>query len=140
MSYEPHTWVSNETITAAKLNAMEQGIANGGGGYDAEISITDLSNGSFSATVTKGSFTNIASMIQNNVAPNILVRVWSETSTLGYTTTATSAVAIYVSDFVSSVPYITFVCKCPTSINTGTYTAEWYRFMFTWFSDDTIEV
>lgn len=31
MSYTPHTWVDNETITAAKLNNIEDGIANGGG-------------------------------------------------------------------------------------------------------------
>lgn len=31
MSYEPHTWTSGETITAAKLNALEQGVAGGGG-------------------------------------------------------------------------------------------------------------
>ena len=32
MSYTPHTWASGETITAAKLNALEQGVAEGGGG------------------------------------------------------------------------------------------------------------
>ena len=32
MSYEPHTWTTGETITAAKLNALEQGVASGGGG------------------------------------------------------------------------------------------------------------
>lgn len=31
MSYEPHEWVAGETVTASKLNNMEQGIANGGG-------------------------------------------------------------------------------------------------------------
>lgn len=28
MSYIPHTWTSNELITAEKMNALEQGIAN----------------------------------------------------------------------------------------------------------------
>ena len=36
MSYTPHTWVDNETITASKLNNIEEGIAeaaqSGGGG------------------------------------------------------------------------------------------------------------
>ena len=31
MSYTPHTWQTGETVTAEKLNAMEQGIAGGGG-------------------------------------------------------------------------------------------------------------
>lgn len=32
MSYEPTTWKSGDTVTSAKLNKMEQGIANAGGG------------------------------------------------------------------------------------------------------------
>lgn len=30
MSYEPTNWKSGDTVTSAKLNKMEQGIANGG--------------------------------------------------------------------------------------------------------------
>lgn len=32
MSYTPTTWATGDTITAVKLNKMEQGIADGGGG------------------------------------------------------------------------------------------------------------
>ena len=32
MSYTPTTWVTGDTITAVKLNNMEQGIADAGGG------------------------------------------------------------------------------------------------------------
>ena len=31
MSYTPNTWTTGDTITAAKLNNIEQGIANAGG-------------------------------------------------------------------------------------------------------------
>lgn len=31
MSYTPNTWATGDTITAVKLNNMEQGIANAGG-------------------------------------------------------------------------------------------------------------
>lgn len=31
MAYTPTTWVTGDTITAVKLNNMEQGIANAGG-------------------------------------------------------------------------------------------------------------
>lgn len=42
MSYTPHTWTDGETITAAKMNAIEDGIeeaaeSGGGGGVDAVI-------------------------------------------------------------------------------------------------------
>jgi hypothetical protein len=30
--YIPHTWTSGETITADKMNHLEQGIGSGGGG------------------------------------------------------------------------------------------------------------
>ena len=32
MSYEPTTWKSGDVVTSTKLNKMEQGIANAGGG------------------------------------------------------------------------------------------------------------
>ena len=39
MSYSPHTWVTGETVTAAKLNNMESGIA------DNDAAITNLQEG-----------------------------------------------------------------------------------------------
>ena len=32
MSYEPTVWQCGDTITAEKLNKLEQGVANSGGG------------------------------------------------------------------------------------------------------------
>ena len=43
MSYTPTTWVTGDTVTATKLNKMEQGIANAGGGVDLII-YTDSNN------------------------------------------------------------------------------------------------
>ena len=44
MGYTPTTWVSGDTVTAAKLNKMEQGIASSGG--SATILYTGISNSS----------------------------------------------------------------------------------------------
>ena len=33
MSYTPTTWTTGDTITASAMNKIEQGIANGGGGF-----------------------------------------------------------------------------------------------------------
>ena len=58
MSYTRHTWVDNETITAAKLNNIEDGIEeaawSGGGGYDIIIESRGyfLSDGASDYTVT----------------------------------------------------------------------------------------
>lgn len=48
MSYEPHTWQTGETITAAGLNKIEQGIANAGSGGTATIKISATGFGSTS--------------------------------------------------------------------------------------------
>ena len=37
MSYTPHTWQSGETVTAEKLNVLEQGVASGGGGMRVSV-------------------------------------------------------------------------------------------------------
>lgn len=41
MSYTPTNWVTGDTITATKLNNMEQGIANAGGGVSGLITDTN---------------------------------------------------------------------------------------------------
>ena len=133
MSYEPHTWVDDETITAAKLNAMEQGIAQGGG-YDAEIYVYRSNNSSanYEVTIRNGSFSSLYAMCQDAVPPTLLVRCWDENT--GYRF-ASSFVAIY--DVASS--YITFHVKRPTNgiastdSQVGNYTVHWY-------SDDEISV
>ena len=43
MSYTPHTWSNGETITAAKLNAIEQGVAGAGGASPLLVTVTGTS-------------------------------------------------------------------------------------------------
>lgn len=57
MSYEPHQWVAGETVTPSKLNHIEQGIANGGGGV---LFVTD-NDGTLSHT-----WQEVADAIENN--------------------------------------------------------------------------
>ena len=37
MAYTPTNWTTGDTITATKLNKMEQGIAEGGGGVGIDV-------------------------------------------------------------------------------------------------------
>ena len=68
MSYDKHTWVDNETITATKLNNIEDGIkeaAQSGGGdkfsaYDYVITQVD----SGTPTLIKGTFNDIYDKLQ----------------------------------------------------------------------------
>lgn len=61
MSYTPTTWVTGDTITATKLNNMEQGIANAGGTSFAIITLSATGFSSASRTfghVTYGMYKN----------------------------------------------------------------------------------
>lgn len=53
MSYEKQTWATGDTITAEKLNHMEDGIADGGGGssvFQVIYTIAEDGQGGFTAT------------------------------------------------------------------------------------------
>ena len=41
MSYTPHTWENDALITAAKMNNIEEGIAEGGGGSGSILFVTN---------------------------------------------------------------------------------------------------
>ncbi len=64
MSYERHDWVDAETITAAKLNNIEDGVEeaaqSGGGGYDLVIQINTPIPNSMSNCVVKSGGTAAA--------------------------------------------------------------------------------
>ena len=66
MSYTPNTWTTGDTITATKLNNIEQGIANAGGGWDIVIQgVYDDDGDEFtSLTLESGTYSSISSAIQ----------------------------------------------------------------------------
>ena len=137
MSYTPTTWTTGDTITATALNKIENGIASAGG-YDAEVSVYGDSLG-LQLNVISGSFASLSALLNNNISPVVLVRLWFENYSGYYTKSATTAVSIYSYNLDGSAPYIFFSYKVPTSNTVGTYSSEWMRMTFSWFSDDTLE-
>lgn len=138
MAYTPTNWVTGDTVTATKLNKLEQGVANAGGGFDAEISLYGDSQGA-QGTIISGSYAKLSALLNNNIAPNILVRVWFSNYSginLKGTTTAT---ALYFYETDVSEPYMMFVYKVPTASTGGTYSTEWVRRVFYWHSTDVID-
>ena len=79
MSYTPHTWVDNETITAAKLNNIEDGIQEGGGGGGALIVETDdpFAEAGASGAMDK-TFEEIYTALRNGTP--VFIKTGSETS------------------------------------------------------------
>ena len=135
MSYTPTTWETGDTITATKLNKMEQGIADAGGGgdeYDAVIAL-DVDGSQFSASIVRGNYSDLASILNNNIAPKILARVWvTNNSRLGNSKISTNMVAFYA-QIDASVPYIVFFAYFPSGDNNASITLNWY-------ADDTVVV
>lgn len=78
MSYTPNTWATGDTITAAKLNNIENGIANGG--WDAIIRLTHADNsgpdsyGNLTPSIIEGTFADLTAKIQSGGFPCILVQ------------------------------------------------------------------
>lgn len=138
MAYTPTNWATGDTVTATKLNKLEQGVANAGGGFDAEISLYGDSQGS-QGTIISGSYAELSALLNNNIAPNILVRVWfSNYSGINLKGTTTATVLYgYYPDY--SEPFMMFVYKVPTNGTGGNYVNEWVRRVFNWYSTDVIE-
>lgn len=65
MAYTPTTWTTGDTVTATKLNKLEQGVANAGGGkydvYDYVIKQVD----SGTPTLEKGTWQNVYDALQD---------------------------------------------------------------------------
>lgn len=107
MSYTPTEWGTGDTITAALLNKMENGIAagGGGGGYDAEVSIVVPSGSSAQISIVSGTYASLAALMTDGASPNILVRYWDVAANNGW---ASSTVSITYWSSAISVPFIDF--------------------------------
>lgn len=64
MAYEKQTWVTGETITAQKLNHMEDGIASGGGSFP----ITLIPTGADTGTIDK-TYSEILTALESGKIP-----------------------------------------------------------------------
>lgn len=79
MSYTPNTWATGDTITAAKLNNIEDGIANAGGGWDAIIRLTHAENSGYdddeniTPSIVDGTYADLVAKMQDGGCPCILV-------------------------------------------------------------------
>jgi len=92
MSYTPTSWSTGDTITAAAMNKIENGIANaGGGGYDAVIRLTHTNDSgadtpaNMTPSIVSGTYAQLADILANSNVPNILVEYfhpWGKSSTL----------------------------------------------------------
>lgn len=95
MAYTPTEWSTGDTITAAALNKMENGIANSGGGFDAEVLLTDPGgNVTWTATVESGSFAGIAAILEDGGVPRIRVSFAMSGSSYKWST-ETTAITYY---------------------------------------------
>ena len=78
MSYTPTTWTTGDTITATKLNKMEQGIASGG--YDLVLSIPFVNPSVSDIEVIEGDILACEQKIANDEPVNAVLMITGEFS------------------------------------------------------------
>lgn len=102
MSYIPTTWASGDKVTSTKMNKIEQGIADaGGGGYDLVIASTnpleDLEHLTTSdLTVVSGDVLDAEAKVINGDPVNAVFMYYTEWS---YTPSSSNSNALY--DYLS---------------------------------------
>ena len=137
MAYVEHEWVNGETITAAKMNNIEEGIAEasqsgGGGGYDAVVYVYHENNSSsdYEVTIESGDYASLLAKLNDNQPPIILLKVWDE---LGGIHSSTSMTVVYGGDssfisFLSWVPNISDISRSVLNWNSNdTIEFYWYQ-------------
>lgn len=105
-------------------------------GYDAAVSIHTNNGSSYTGTIIKGCFAGLHALIENHIAPNILVRYWDNRS--NEIKASSDVVAIYVINDELSVPVIIFSYKIPSYAHNSNYTQDWKFGHFHWYADDTL--
>lgn len=124
MAYTPTTWTTGDTITATKLNKLENGVANAGGAsWDAVIRLTHANNSnadapaSLTPSIVEGTFSDLSSKISNGECPIILVEY---THPWGYRFAAPMAYIIYSSPSTISLDIAGYSLMTTNFISYGT--------------------
>ena len=105
MSYTPTSWNTGDTITAAAMNKIENGIANaGGGGFDAVLTAHKSSNNaSWTAILNEGSYDALASLLNDQIPPVVCFRCYDAGNVyVGFGS------MVYWAKFASPTPYMVF--------------------------------
>ena len=98
MSYTKQTWTTGDTVTATKLNHMEDGIA-GAGGFDAEIMVGDDGEGGYTGTIISGDYATLVGILSNDLIPFIRISMITPAltgSVSTYAITDTGAGLVYI--------------------------------------------
>ena len=134
MSYTPTSWSTGDTITAAAMNKIENGIANAGSGYDAEVHIYHdaYSAHDYECTIVSGSFASLASLLADNIVPTVLFKIWDDLNgmqvvALGY---------LYNFDITSSDQFILYHALQPDTTGNSAAGLVYIR----WSPNDEITV
>ena len=127
MSYTPTTWATGDTITATKLNKIENGIASAGG-YDLVI-VADTTNGhqfgyltTSDITVVEGNILDVEEKIDDGEPINAIL-VIKDSWSFKPSTANTPYMGFYLPLTKWEAPYcaMTFASVIGGSINTINY-------------------
>ena len=142
MSYTPTEWSTGDTITAALLNKMENGIAagGGGGGYDAVIRLVHgASSGADSGSslapyIVEGTFAGLVDKLEDDIAPVILIEYHNEYLHISWS--MVGAIVTYYAP-AYTVPFVMFTPCGYFNVN-GTTAIQMLPSSLVWNANDEI--
>lgn len=134
MSYTPTTWTTGDTITAAKLNKIENGIADGGG-YDLVLSIPFYNASVNDIEVIEGDILECEQKIANDEPVNAVLIITSELSYIpsGSNTNNINRIAKLT---YWNCPYCTMSFSCIHGFGTNINDASLYVYNIAYDPDD----
>ena len=105
MAYTPTTWVTGDTVTATKMNKIENGIANAGGGGLVHYTVTsgtlDCTYNDLLADITAGRLPYISNS-SANIAYGLLAQLDTRNDYQAWFLTNNGASSVFYSESADS--------------------------------------
>lgn len=124
MAYTPTNWATGDTVTATKLNKLEQGVANAGGGkYDAYDYIIKQVD-SNTPTLEKGSWQNVYDALQD-MEPIVGLFIKNTTPGQFHDTVSLFIPITYTYYYSSADMLLGYAITIDTNTNSKKFYMEW---------------
>lgn len=122
MSYEPTNWKSGDVVTSAKLNKLEQGVADAGGGNVLVVHITD--DEGLDGYVADKTFAEISAAV--NAGKVVFAVYFDEIFPIAYFDNDEEHIAAIFKDYIirpeeNTLIYVTFTINSDNTLEMNNY-------------------
>ena len=120
MTYSPHTWQPGEIISSARLNALEQGVAAGGGSYDIVVDCGNILSNDVSDYTVSWDYESVkAKVLAGELVTGVAFLHYNYDGLVDGDTDINSIPLVFVSIY-SGEAYMTFGLTLPLSSGSNT--------------------